>query len=207
MKIGPLCLCLVLAAALLRPSPAPAQDAVWDPEEVARLAEQSAKMADALSRAVELLGAVDQLARTIGRFGTVSTVDFTRFGTVDGLRGMSLSTENPASFVAKITMPPPGASGAAQIRQDLDALHRSAIEDGYALAMQARGSVSVAPSRAELLVAQASSTTDLRGDAAANTAVSLAVLEQLVALKAMLASLLEIEASGRLRHSTIGSTP
>ncbi len=68
-------------------TPAEAQDAVWDPEEIARLAEKSAKMAESLSRAVELLDNINDLSRTIGRFGALSNLDFTRFDALAGLTG------------------------------------------------------------------------------------------------------------------------
>lgn len=225
MKMPPTLLGLLLALVLLAPSLALAQDAAWDPEEIARLSERSAKTASALSYAMELLAKVDDLSRRIGRFGTLSKLDFTRLGVVDGLRGAGPEIANPtiasaasgagkiasfqdaSAFVAKVATPAagiPATSAAAQVRQRLAALHRRALEDGYALAMHTRESLSMAPSRAQLLVTQASSATDLRADLAADTAASMAVLEQLTSLKAMLASLLEIEATRKLGYAPQG---
>ncbi len=203
--------------------PAKAQQAVWDPEEIARLAEKSARMAEAMSRAVELLNNVNDLSRTIGRLGTLSNLDFSRFDTLAGLKGAGpefgglasnigalqhakITSFNEASaFVRQLTTIPPDAgrtTGAGQVRQALDALYRKALEDGYALSTHARESVSVAPQRAALLVAQASTTADLRGDVGANTAVTMAVLDQLGSLKASLASILEIQATQHLASSS-----
>lgn len=225
MKVPPALRRLLLAVLLIAPSPALAQDAAWDPEEIAHLSERTAKTAEALSRAVELLGKVDDLSRRIGRSGTLSKLDFTRLGVVDGLRGAGPQITNPAfasaasgaikissfqdasAFVAMVASPAAGisaTSAAAQVRQGLDALYRKALEDGYALAMHSRESLSTAPSRAQLLVTQAASAADLRADLAADTAASMAVLDQLTSLKAMLASLLEIEATRKLSHAPQG---
>lgn len=200
-------------------TPANAQQAVWDPEEIARLAEKSARMAEAMSRAVELLNNINDLSRTIGRFGALSNLDFTRFDTLAGLKGAgpeigSLASNIGASqhakitsfseastFVHQLTSIPSGSSqvtGTGQVRQAFDALYRKALEDGYAFSTHARESASVAPQRAALLVAQASATADLRGDVGANTAVTMAVLDQLGSLKATLGSILEIQAVQRL---------
>jgi hypothetical protein len=191
-------------------SPALADYPVWDAEEIAHLAQKSAKMAEALSVAVELLNNVNDLGRTVGRFGTLSTLDFAQFNAVAGLNGVGMNTtkitslSDASALVGKLTTSPSGnnqTTEVGQIRQTMDSLYRKAQENGYALAEHTRESLSVAPQRAELLVGQASSPTDLRGDIGANTAAALAILEQMVSLKAMLALILEIEATGKLRQS------
>jgi hypothetical protein len=202
-----------------------AQVATWDPEEVARLAEKSARMAEEISRVVELANSIDDLSRTLGRLGSLSNLDLTRFDVVEGMQGagpeigglasniaglrnVRISSFNDASaFVRKLTTVPAGVgqvSGGGQLRQALDALHRKATEDGYVLSTHLRESLSVAPQRADLLVAQASAATDLRGDVGANTAAALAVLDQLSGMKIALASILEIQATGRLAESAGG---
>jgi len=203
-------------------APAQAQVAVWDPEEIARLAEKSANMAEALSHAVELLNNINDLSRTIGRFGGLPTLDFTHFDMLEGGRGAGpeigglisnisvlqdvkiASFNDASSFVKTLTTVPSGGrsvTNAGQIRQALDILHRQAIEDGYALSMLTREGLSVAPKRVSLLVAQASASVDLRGDVGANTAVAMAVLDQLGGMRATLASLLEIQTTRRLAIS------
>jgi hypothetical protein len=214
-----ICFVIGLLVAFHMNIPAQAQVAVWDPEEIARLAEKSARMAEALSRAVELLNNIDVLSRTIGRFGPLPNLDFTHFDLLDGLKGagpeisgfstnitaaqhVKIDSFNDAkAFVDRlVTVPSDGyqITGVGQSRQALDSLYRKALEDGYALSMHTRASLSNAPQRARLLVAQASAATDLRGDVGANTASSLAIIDQLGSLKTMLASSLEILATRRL---------
>lgn len=211
-----------LAAALMvTASPAFSQVPVWDPETIARMAQQSAQAALALSHAVALVNQVNQLTRTVGRFGSLANMDFGRFDLVEGFQGAgpqisgtvaavsSLRTarissfDDAKAFVQTLTTVPAGSNQttrAADARQDLEAMHRHALEGGYALAVHLRESVSAAPERAKILAGGASAPLDLRGDIGANTATSLAVLEQLVSLKAALAFALEIEASGLLRR-------
>lgn len=214
-----LCCILGLLMAFHFDEPVQAQVTVWDSEEIARLAEKSARMAEALSRAVELLNNINDLSRTIGRFGALPNLDFTYFEGGGGLKGLGsevsglasniavlqhveiASFSDAAAFVNKLTtMPSNGnqATSAGQIRQALDALNRLALEDGYALATHTRENLSVAPQQAASLVAQASAAADLRGDVGANTAAAMAVLDQLVGIKAALASILEVQATQRL---------
>lgn len=219
-----------LFSLLVLVSPVPsawAQQAVWDPEEIARLAEKSAQMSEALSRAVELFNNVDHLSRTIGRFGPLSNLDFARFDTLDGLKGagpdlsalasnvatagqMKISSfDDATAFVHKVMAAPSNTgqtTGAGQVRQSLDTLYRKALEDGYALSIHTRESVSVAPQRAKVLVAEAAASADLRGDVGANTAAGMAVLDQLGGLRAALAAILEIQTAGRLSLSPSSSS-
>ncbi len=216
----------ILATAVIVPrGPVHTQELVWDPAEIAHLAEKSAEMAEALSRAVELLSSVNDLSRTVGRFGALSNLDFTHLDVVDGLQGAGPdigglasniagvedvkvgSFDDASAFVIKLFAAPPGGArttGAAQAGRVVEALYRTAVEDGFALSMHTRDGLSVAPLRAKLLVAQASATNDARGDAGADTAAALAVLEQLGSLKAMLASILEIQATAALRMQMPG---
>ncbi len=111
------------------------------------------------------------------------------------------SFRDATAFVGKLLSPPANAgqvTASGEVKQALDALYRKALEDGYALATHTRETVSVAPQRAALLVAEASATADFRGDVGANTATAMAVLDQLGGLKATLASILEIQATRRL---------
>lgn len=209
-------------------APVQAQQAVWDPEEIARLAEKSARMAEALSRAVELLNNINDLSRTVGRFGALSNLDFTRFDVLEGLQGAGpeisgaasnitalqhvkiTSFDDASAFVKKLLTVPSGngqTTAAGQVGQALDVLYRKALEDGYALSTHTRESLSVAPQRADLLVAQASATADLRGDVGANTAAAMAVFDQLGGMKATLASILEIQATRRLASSSDVTAP
>jgi hypothetical protein len=226
-NLRPMSFIFSLLAALLPFDVARAQVAVWDPEEIARLAEKSARMAEATSHAVELVNNINELSRTIGRSGSLQNVDFTHFSVLDELNNIGpnfgaipsnipalqnvqiISFNDASAFVKKLTMMPSGGSSVSdsgQIRQASDFLYRKALEDGYALSMQTRVSLSVEPQRALSLVAQASATADLRGDIGANTASAIAVLDQLGGIKAMLASFLEIQTARRIAFSANATT-
>lgn len=218
---------LVFSLTALISGPSWAGQPVWDPAEIAELAEKSAQMAVAVSRAAELLARVDDLSRTIGRFGALSSLDFARFKLVDALQGAGpeigglaanisglgkvkiTSVDDISTLVKKVTTLPAGdhqTTKAAEVLKALDDLHRKAVEDGFALAMQSRQTVSDAPARAALLVNQASTAHDLRSDTGANTAASLAVLEQLMSLKVMLASMVEMDATKKLKSAAPAAT-
>lgn len=204
-----------------------AQESVWDPEEIARLAQKSAQMAEALSRTVELLGEVNDLSRTMGRFGSLSSLDFSRFDLVEGMKGAGPeiggvaatiagakpihSFEDASAFVKQLTTPPKDGdktTKAHQILQALDGLSRKASEDGFALATHVRQALSLAPERAKQLTAEARTAGSLREDVTANSAAGLAVLEQLEQMKATLALVLEIQSIRRLAtKQSAGSQP
>ena len=219
--------CRAIAAALLAAAatgrwfPSHAQEMVWDPAEIAHLAETSAEMAETLSRAVELLDRINELSRTVGRSAALSALGFTHFDVLRDLQGASLQAGGLAPRIGRltsagtpdvddvvgvvralVTIPPGGAraTDAAQATRAVDALYRQAAEDGFTLSMEVRTSLSLAPERARLLVAQASAASDAREDVAADTAAALAVLEQLASVKAMLALILEIQATSALRR-------
>ncbi|MTJ79746.1 MAG: hypothetical protein F8N37_01805 [Telmatospirillum sp.] len=202
--------------------PATAQQLVWDPSEIALLAEKSAHMAEALSRAADLLDAVNELSRTVGRFGSLSTAGLWRFdlaeglkgagpeigeiaGRVGGLRHARIRSYDDALALARTLTAPVAAHAdvttAGKVRQLVDTLRRKALEDGYALSLHAREGASTAPDRARILTDEAQASRDARGDVAADTAASLAVYEELCTVRTLLGSILEIRSMSRIAGS------
>jgi hypothetical protein len=93
------------------------------------------------------------------------------------------------------------ASTVALTRRAREVLAGEAAMNAYALALSARESVSRAAERTEALAEQAASTQTLRSDMAANTAVMLAMHDQMVQIQALLASVLEVRATDHMATS------
>ena len=189
--------CLVFVVLLFSPVSAMGDEMVWDPEEIARLSQTTARMAEASSYAAELLRDLDAMARTIGRAGSLSTLDLARFAANGGL-----AMSPPEDAVGKLTASLAGGNPTSRTEQRqhvLDTLYEAAVEEGVALAMVSRQHVGNATWHARNLVAEASSAVDLRSDVAANTATAVALLGQMVDLEAILASIIEVQAIGTLR--------
>jgi len=73
-----------------------------------------------------------------------------------------------------------------------------AAANAYAIALNTRSQVATMAERAQKLAQQASSANDLRGDMAANTAVMLAMHDEMAQVQALLAAVLEVQSSARL---------
>ena len=83
-------------------------------------------------------------------------------------------------------------------RQARSALAGESAANGYALALAARTAVADAAGRVQALAKQATDSTNLRDDMAANTAVMLALHDELTQVQALMAAVLEVQASARL---------
>lgn len=165
---------------LARPAWPQAPEVVWDPFEIARISEQAAKMSEVVLATIDLLNEMNAMAATVGRFGALSKLDFARFDGAAALSGL---------------VPKPGGSASLPVA----AVRMAAAEDGYALALHRRQSLTGAPTQSRTLAAAAAAATDLRGDLAADSATALAGLDQLIGLEATLAALLQVRAGDRLR--------
>jgi hypothetical protein len=209
-----------VATALLMPAAPAGAEAVWDPKEIARLAEEAAAAAEQLSHVVELLGSINDLGRTVGRFGDLAQLDFMHFDTTKALAGASPELSALAEAVPEVAgmrfdswaeseanvrtilSLPAGRSASASERialgQRLRAVRETAGEVSYAMALSARDGTALGGARTELLAAQAEAQVDARGDVGANTAASLAVFEQLVQTRALLAAIAELDALAEL---------
>lgn len=178
---------LALSAGLWTAAPR-AQDLVWDPFEIAKITEEAAQMSEAILATVELLNQTNALVSTVGRSGALSSLDFTRFDASGSLAGL---------------VPPPPSPGA----QPATGLRKAAAENGYALALHIRQNLAAAPLNGQVLASSAAASADLRGDLTADSAAALTGLDQLIGLRALLATLLEIRASEQFRLGQPGSPP
>lgn len=73
-----------------------------------------------------------------------------------------------------------------------------AAANAYAIALNTRSQIAAMADRAQKLAQQANSANDLRGDMAANTAVMLAMHDEMAQVQALLAAVLEVQSSARL---------
>jgi len=73
-----------------------------------------------------------------------------------------------------------------------------AAADGYAMALAARHQMESTGDRARMLADQVGGAKDMRSDLQANTAVMLAMHDELSQVQALLAAVLEVESAGRL---------
>ncbi|PKU22822.1 hypothetical protein CWS72_19390 [Telmatospirillum siberiense] len=84
------------------------------------------------------------------------------------------------------------------VRKARTMLAGEAAANAYAIALNTRQQVATMADRAQKLAQQASGANDLRGDMAANTAVMLAMHDEMAQVQALLAAILEVQSSGRL---------
>ncbi len=90
------------------------------------------------------------------------------------------------------------ATAISLTRKARSMLAGEAAANAYAMALNARQQVSTMAARAQQLAQQASSANNLRGDMAANTAVMLAMHDEMAQVQALLAAVLEVQSSARL---------
>lgn len=76
-----------------------------------------------------------------------------------------------------------------------------AAANAYAMALNARQQIATMAGRAQQLAQQAASANDLRGDLAANTAVMLAMHDEMAQVQALMAGLLEVQSSAHLAEA------
>ena len=73
--------------------------------------------------------------------------------------------------------------------------------DGYALSLSARQQISSMSAQTQTLAKQVAAAQTLRDDVAANTAIMLAVHDEMAEIQALLASLLAVQSSGQMTES------
>ena len=90
-------------------------------------------------------------------------------------------------------------------RKARNMLAGEAAANAYAMALSARQQISQTADRAKQLAAQASSANDLRGDIAANTAVMLAMHDEMAQVQALMAAVLEVQSAAHLAETDPGA--
>jgi hypothetical protein len=83
-------------------------------------------------------------------------------------------------------------------RKARNMLAGEAAANAYAMALNARQQVSQMADRTAQLAAKATAANDLRGDLAANTAVMLAMHDEMAQVQALMAAVLEVQSASRL---------
>lgn len=190
-------ICLILAA-LLAGERAVA-DPVWDPTEIARLSQQAAQLATNLSATIDTLRTFDKLATQIGNSGPrtlfVSSAP-TALASYANFSSAGVPTATDAS--ALLSAKSPSATGLQRTRQIWQGAYERVAAEGLAVSQVANRDAGAAISRSKVLADGASGAQDLRSDLQANSAVGLAVLQELGAVQAVLAMLLEQQSLARL---------
>jgi len=160
----------------------------------------SAAASSALSGAngnSQLQSVLSQLKAQKGASGTASSApDFSSFSSAQQWVNSSLTT-------------PPSASLTTQGlgRQARSMVAGEAAADGYALSLSARQQISTMSAQTQTLANQVSAAQTLRDDVAANTAIMLAVHDEMAEIQALLASLLAVQSSGQMAESDMQAPP
>jgi hypothetical protein len=144
-----------------------------------KTAQQSANsFADILAQADKLKGQANTLA---------SKPDFSSFTSTQNWVKSELTVAKDANLTT-----------VDLTRRARSMLSGEAAANAYAIALTSRSQISGLADRAQKLAQQASSSNDLRGDMAANTAVMLAMHDEMAQVQALLAAILEVQSSARL---------
>jgi hypothetical protein len=121
---------------------------------------------------------------------TASAPDFSSFSSAQQWVSNSLTTAPTANLTAQ------GLG-----RQARSMVAGEAAADGYALSLSARQQISSMSAQTQTLANQVSAAQTLRDDVAANTAIMLAVHDEMAEIQALLASLLAVQSSGQMTES------
>ena len=119
------------------------------------------------------------------------------------------SFSSAQQWVSNSLMTAPTASVTAQGlgRQARSMVAGEAAADGYALSLSARQQISTMSAQTQSLANQVAAAQTLRDDVAANTAVMLAVHDEMAEIQALLASLLAVQSSGQMAESDMQAAP
>lgn len=138
---------------------------------------------------------------------------FSQIGQSKGLAASVGQTPDFSNFTAtqqwvnNVLTTSPTASTSAQGlgRQARGMVAGEAAASGYALALSARQQVSTMAAQTQTLANQVSSAASLRDDVAANTAVMLAIHDEMAEIQALLASLLAVQSTGQMADSDMST--
>jgi hypothetical protein len=149
----------------------------------------SATVSSSLTGGTQLQSIVNQIKQQKGLSGG-QTPDFSSFSSAQQWVNSTLSTSPTATATAQ------GLG-----RQARSMVAGEAAADGYALALTTRQQVSAMSAQAQSLSSQVAAAQTLRDDVAANTAVMLAVHDEMAEMQALLASLLAVQSSSQMADS------
>lgn len=139
---------------------------------------------------------------------------FSQIGQSKGLAASAVGAPDFSNFTSTqqwvnnvlTTSPTANATAQGLGRQARGMVAGEAAANGYALALTARQQVSTMAAQTQVLANQVSAAATLRDDVAANTAVMLAVHDEMAEIQALLASLLAVQSSGQMAESDMIAT-
>lgn len=147
-----------------------------------------------LNAGSQLQSVFNQIKQQKGLSGASQTPDFSSFSSAQQWVNNTLTTAPTATATAQ------GLG-----RQARSMVAGEAAAGGYALALTARQQVSTMSSQTQTLANQVSSAQTLRDDVAANTAVMLAVHDEMAEIQALLAALLAVQSSSQMADSDMSA--
>jgi hypothetical protein len=147
-----------------------------------------------LNAGSQLQSVFSQITQQKGLSGASQTPDFSSFSSAQQWVNTTLTTSPTATATAQ---------GLGRRARSMVAGEAAAA--GYALALTARQQVSTMSSQTQTLANQVSSAQTLRDDVAANTAVMLAVHDEMAEIQALLAALLAVQSSSQMADSDMSA--
>lgn len=193
MRFLPLALLTVVTPASVLADP------VWDPTEITRLSQQAAQLTSSLSATIGTLRTFDKIATEIGSSGTRAAFSSSAPAALSSYASFQTSGMPAVTdAIGILSNSSPAATQQRQSRQIWQAASRQVAAEGVAVSQVANQDAGNAIARSKSLAGMVSSSQDLRGDVQANSAVGLAVLQEIGAMQAVLALLLEQQSVGRL---------
>jgi hypothetical protein len=167
----------------------PLSDIIASAQQTANAAQTSYNSGQQVAGAVQtLLSQVDQLKGQLS--SNAGQADFTTF------------SSTRAWVQSALTVPTnPSLTTTATVRTARSLIAAQAVADGYALALYARQQAPQLAARTQNLAQQVAQATDLRSDVQANTAVALAMHDDMVLIQQLMASLLKLEGASRLANT------
>jgi len=196
---------------------------VIDSSAIAAAQQNLAALQQQLQQLKSLMQTAQNLANAIGQAGnpkvilqqTLTQSGLTQFAaqfTASLGNGLAPDLSNFVNTQQWVTQtltnkPTDSASAIYSGRQARRKIAGEAAADGYALALTARQQIAAMASRAQSLAGQVGSANSLRDDIAANTAVMLAIHDELAEIQALLAATLAVQSSDQLVQTDIATPP
>ena len=196
---------------------------VIDSSAIAAAQQNLAALQQQLQQLKSLMQTAQNLANAIGQAGnpkvilqqTLTQSGLTQFAaqfTASLGSGLAPDLSNFVNTQQWVTQtltnkPSDSASAIYSGRQARRKIAGEAAADGYALALTARQQIAAMASRAQSLAGQVGSANSLRDDIAANTAVMLAIHDELAEIQALLAATLAVQSSDQLVQTDIATPP
>ena len=170
-----------------------------------------AATAQGLTKSIGQFGAPAQILRQDLSQSGIAQFNASLIGSLSASKGV-MPGNSPADFSSfdgarqwvnnTISLPASATATTRTLnRQTRSQVAGETAADGYALALSARQQVAAQVSRAQMLANQVGAATNLREDLAANTAVMLAIHDEMAEIQVLFAALLASQSAARLAES------